>query len=87
MSNIICTALAAALAISVPAAADETRNSSPTPRQMAHCVLARVKMDKNQNYKTAFKACREQFESVPGEPRERAVNVMNNVDAAESARQ
>jgi hypothetical protein len=80
MSNIPCTALMLALVISVPVAAGETKSSGPTPRQMAHCMMARVKVDRNENYKTAFKACREQLESVSSETRQ-TVNAMNNIDA------
>jgi hypothetical protein len=80
MSNIPYLALVAAMSISVPAAADQTKSSSPTPRQLAHCMMARVKVERNQNYKTAFKACREQLETTSSETRGAAVNAMNNVD-------
>jgi hypothetical protein len=81
MSNIPYLALVAALLLPVTVAADETKSSSPTPRQMAHCMMARVKVERNENYKTAFKACREQLETTSSETRGTAVNAMNNVDA------
>jgi hypothetical protein len=86
MSHIPYLALVAAMLISVPAAADEAKSSSPTPRQMAHCMMARVKVERNENYKTAFKACREQLESVSSETRPPAMNAMNNVEDAENSK-
>jgi hypothetical protein len=86
MSNIPCATLVSALLISLPAAADEPKTSNPTPRQMAHCMMARVKTARNENYKTAFKVCREQLESASGEPGRTAVNAMNNVDPAEGSK-
>jgi hypothetical protein len=80
--NNIHTVLVLALLVSWPAVADETRSAGPTPRQMAHCMMARVKVSPNESYKTAFKACREQFESTSGESSRTDVNAMNNVDAA-----
>jgi hypothetical protein len=83
MSNIPYTTLLLALLISTAAAADDTKNSSPTARQMAHCMLARVRASPKESYKTAFKVCREQFESMAEEaPAPSAVNAMNNADAA-----
>ena len=80
MSNIPYTALGLALLMAVPAMADETKASNPTPRQMAHCMMARVKVTPTETYKTAFKACRAQFESVPAETGTQTA--MNNTDPA-----
>jgi hypothetical protein len=84
MSNIPYTTLVLALLISATAAADDAKTSSLTPRQMAHCIMARVKVSPNESYKTAFKACREQLESVSGDAATpTVVNAMNNTDAAD----
>lgn len=84
MSNISYTAPVLALLMSLPAAADDSKNSIPTARQMAHCMMARVKASPSENYKTAFKVCREQFESAANETQ--PVNARNNVDAADTPR-
>ena len=85
MSNIPYTTLVLALLLSATAAADDAKTSSPTTRQMAHCMMARVKASPSESYKTAYKVCREQFESASREPpAPTAVNAMNNTDAAES---
>jgi hypothetical protein len=86
MSNIPYPTLVLALLISATAAADDAKISSPTTRQMVHCIMARAKASPNESYKTAFKVCREQFESVSREPpTPTAVNAMNNADAADVA--
>jgi hypothetical protein len=85
MSNVPYTALLLTLLISAAAAADENKNSTPTARQMAHCMMARVKASPKESYKTAFKVCREQFESMAAEPpAPAAVNAMNNAESAKN---
>jgi hypothetical protein len=85
MSNVPYTALVLTLLISATAAADDNKSSSPTARQMAHCMMARVRSTPKESYKTAFKVCREQFESMAAEPPAPvAVNAMNNADAMDS---
>ena len=83
MGNLPYITLVVGLLISVPAAADDSKNTAPTARQMAHCMMARVKTPPHESYRTAFKACKEQFESASGEIQP-PVNAMNNVDAADS---
>jgi hypothetical protein len=83
MSKILYAAPILGLLISLPASADDTKNSNPTPRQMAHCMMARVKLDRNESYKSAFKACREEFESQPSP---QVVNAMNNLEPAASGK-
>jgi hypothetical protein len=61
MSNISWTALTLSLLVTLPAAADDSKSANPTSRQMAHCVMARVKTTPSESYKVAFKACRDQF--------------------------
>ena len=85
MSKFAYAALLLVLLAGAPAVADERRGSSATPRQMAHCVLARVRVSPNEGYKAAFKACRDQFEASPAEGEAPvAVNAMNNESAGET---
>jgi hypothetical protein len=85
MNNIPYTGLVLTLIICAPAAANDsdTRSSSPTPREMVHCMMARVKASANESYKSAFKACREQFEAASNEKRQVDINAMN-LDAGNS---
>ena len=63
MRKISLTALALGLLVGLPASAEDGKSLSPTPRQMAHCMMARTKANHSENYKTAFKACKEQLGS------------------------
>jgi hypothetical protein len=50
------------LLIAAPASAGEP-NLSATPRQLAHCVVQRVRANIAESYRDAFKACKTSFES------------------------
>jgi hypothetical protein len=39
-------------------------NSSATPRQLAHCVVQRVRANATESYRDAFKACKSEFDSA-----------------------
>jgi hypothetical protein len=83
MSNISHAAPVLALLISLPATANDTKASLPTAREMAHCMMVRVKTTPNETYKSAFKACRDQFESAVNDAPS-PINAMNNVDTADN---
>jgi hypothetical protein len=53
----------AAVLFALPAIAGDDRSPNYTPRQLAHCVMARAKASPNESYKVAFKACREQLDT------------------------
>lgn len=56
-------AVAVSLAISAPVIADS--NSLPaTPREMAHCMMKRLKANNSESYRDAFKTCKAQFVSA-----------------------
>jgi hypothetical protein len=75
----------AVLFFSLPAAAGDDKSPNFTPRQMAHCMMARVKVSPTETYKAAFKACRAQFESASGETGTQTA--MNNANSANSPKQ
>jgi hypothetical protein len=58
---------AISLVTSAPALAGELNSPAFTPRQMAHCVMNRVRANAGESYRDAFKACKSQFESVRSE--------------------
>jgi surface antigen len=84
MSKISIAVLTVALLFALPAVAGDDRGRNYTPRQLAHCVMARAKVSPNESYKVAFKACREQLETVANDAKTQTV--MDNVDTANEAK-
>ena len=69
-------AVAVSLAISAPAIAGDANTLPATPREMAHCMMKRLKADKSETYRAAFKACRDQFDAAQaGQSAETAMTV------------
>ena len=60
-------AVAVSLAISAPAIAGDSSNFHATPREMAHCMMKRLKANNSETYRAAFKACKEQFDTAQAE--------------------
>ncbi len=56
--------LVASLVTCVPAFADDLKAPAATPRELAHCMMKRLRADTSESYRSAFKACREQFGSA-----------------------
>jgi hypothetical protein len=78
MNKLSIAVLTIAVLFALPAIAGDDRSPNYTPRQLAHCVMARAKASPNESYKVAFKACREQLDTQ---------TAMNNVaDAGPSKR-
>jgi hypothetical protein len=50
-----------------PAFAGDANSPAFTPRQMAHCVMKRVRSNAAESYRDAFKACKIQFDSMRSE--------------------
>jgi hypothetical protein len=74
MNKLSIAVLTITVLFALPAIAGDVRSPSYTPRQLAHCVMARAKASPSESYKVAFKACREQLDTQ---------TAMNNVaDAA-----
>jgi len=56
--------VAISLVASAPALAGDLISAAFTPRQMAHCMMKRLRANTAEPYRAAFKTCRTQFESV-----------------------
>ena len=59
--------VAISLVTSAPALAVDLKSLAFTPREMAHCMMKRVRSNTAESYRDAFKACKNQFESVRSE--------------------
>jgi hypothetical protein len=69
-------AVALSLAMSAPAIAGESNAVPATPREMAHCMMKRLKANNSESYRAAFKACKDQFEAAQaGQSTETAMTV------------
>jgi hypothetical protein len=66
MNRTALSALVVSLAAALPAVADDVKDSALTPRQIAHCVLSRVRASQSESYRDAFKACKHQLETAKG---------------------
>jgi hypothetical protein len=55
---------AISLATSAPVFAGDSNSPAFTPRQMAHCMMKRVRANGTESYHDAFKACKSQFEAA-----------------------
>jgi hypothetical protein len=62
-----------------PALAQEPRDSAATPRQVAHCMMKRLRADRGESYRDAFKVCKQQ---LAAEPDRNADTAMNSSDGA-----
>ena len=59
----------------VPAFADDIKSPAVTPRELAHCMMKRLRTNTSESYRGAFKACREQFDSARSDrPTDTAMN-------------
>jgi hypothetical protein len=64
MKTISIAALVIGVLVALPAVAGDEHDQNFTPRQMAHCVMHRVKDAPGESYKTAIKACKNQFDAA-----------------------
>jgi hypothetical protein len=55
---------AISLVASAPAFAGDSTAPAFTPRQMAHCMMKRLRANSAESYRDALKACKSQFEAV-----------------------
>lgn len=79
MNRPLLTAAAILLVITMPAVAGDGKNSAVTPRQMANCMVKRMKASRTESYRDAFNGCKEQFASAQRDRTpESAMNSVNN---------
>jgi hypothetical protein len=55
--------VAIGLATSAPAFAGDSSSPAFTPRQMAHCMMKRLRAKNAESYRDAFKACKSQLDA------------------------
>jgi hypothetical protein len=56
--------VAISLVASAPAFAGDLKSPAFTPRQLAHCMMKRARANSAESYRDAYKACKDQFESM-----------------------
>jgi hypothetical protein len=78
-------AAAATPLATTPALAQEPRDSAATPRQLAHCMMKRLRADRGESYRDAFKACKQELAAAESE--RNADTAMNAAGAAVPAKQ
>jgi len=56
--------VAITLVASAPVFADDLKASGATPRELAHCMMKRLRANTAESYRDAFNACRAQADSA-----------------------
>lgn len=56
--------IATGLITGAPVFAEELKSPAFTPREMAHCVMQRLRANAAESYRGAFKACKQEFAAV-----------------------
>ncbi len=56
--------VALGLLASAPVLAEDSSSPAFTPRQMVHCMMKRLRANTAESYRSAFKACKTQFDSA-----------------------
>ena len=60
MNTIQLLTVAGALVVALPAAAND--KNSINPRDVAHCMVSRMKANRGESYREAFKVCKQQLD-------------------------
>lgn len=81
MNTIRCLALVSAVAVALPAAAHD--KNTLDPRQVAHCMLSRMKANQSESYREAFKVCKQQADPAS---RDAGTTAMNGTTAPAHAK-
>ena len=84
MKTFSIAALLIGLLVALPAVAGDDPGLNFTPRQMAHCVMHRVKDAPSESYKAAIKACKDQFDAAASSGK--LTQTAMTVDPAEAAK-
>jgi hypothetical protein len=85
MNKPALSTLVVSLAAAMPAVADDVKGSSVTPRQVAHCMLTRVRANQSESYRDAYKACKRELETAKRDPASPdSATAMNAASAAEA---
>jgi hypothetical protein len=72
------------LVTSAPAFADDSKSPAFTPRQLAHCMIKRVRANSTESYRDAYRACKDQLESAQSD---RAADTMTAARLPEDPKQ
>ena len=69
-----------------PALSGEPKDSAnaATPRQVAHCMMKRLRADRSESYRDAFKTCKQE---LTAESDRNAATAMNSSDEAATTKQ
>jgi hypothetical protein len=76
--------IATGLVTSAPVFADDPKSPAFTPRQLAHCMMKRVRTNSAESYRDAYKACKDQLVSAQSD---RAADAMTAARLPEDPKQ
>ena len=54
-------AFIALMLAATPALGGEPKEAAATPRQVAHCMMKRLRADRSESYRDAFKTCKQEL--------------------------
>jgi len=69
----------ALMLLAMPALAQEPKDSVSTPHQVAHCIMKRLRADRTESYRDAFKNCKQDLAATPDHKVDTAMNTPNDV--------
>jgi hypothetical protein len=79
MNTIRLLTVAGALIVALPVAAND--KNSINAREVAHCMVSRMKANRGESYREAFKVCKQQLDPSNGEAN--GTTAMNTANAPE----
>ncbi len=85
MKTIHIFAVLGIFTLALPCIAEDRHFASP--RQLAHCMAARVKENEGESYREAFKTCKQQLAHSASAPEPEAVTAMNGAVSGDPAKQ
>jgi hypothetical protein len=79
MNTLRLLTVVSALAVTQPAAAND--KNSIDPREVAHCMVSRMKANRGESYREAFKVCKQQLD--PSNREANGTTAMNTANVPE----
>jgi hypothetical protein len=76
-------AFIALMLAATPALGDGPKDSAAaTPRQVAHCMMKRLRADRSESYRDAFKTCKQELAAESDRNADIGMNASNEAAAA-----
>lgn len=68
----------ALMLVVMPALADEPKDYAATPRRVAHCMMKRLRENRTESYRDAFKTCKQDLAAASDPKADTVMNTSND---------